>query len=28
VPNVPLAVGERIKATLERAGAAVELKPA
>ena len=28
VPNVPRAVGERIKAALERAGATVELKPA
>jgi len=28
VPNVPLAVGERIKTALERAGATVELKPA
>ena len=27
-PNVPLDVGERVKASLERAGATVELKPA
>jgi ribosomal protein L7/L12 len=28
VPNVRMDVGERIKARLEKAGAAVELKPA
>jgi ribosomal protein L7/L12 len=28
VPNVPVPAGERIKATLEAAGATVELKPA
>ena len=28
VPNVPSEVGERVKASLEKAGAAVELKPA
>ena len=28
VPNVPFDVGERVKASLERAGAAVDLKPA
>jgi ribosomal protein L7/L12 len=28
VPNVPFDVGERVKASLEKAGAAVELKPA
>ena len=28
VPNVPIDVGERVKASLEKAGAAVELKPA
>lgn len=27
-PNVPLEVGERVKARLEKAGATVELKPA
>jgi ribosomal protein L7/L12 len=27
-PNVPLDVGERVKASLEQAGASVELKPA
>jgi ribosomal protein L7/L12 len=27
-PNVPLEVGERVKASLEQAGATVELKPA
>jgi len=27
-PNVPVDVGERVKASLERAGAIVELKPA
>jgi ribosomal protein L7/L12 len=28
VPNAPFDVGERVKASLEKAGAAVELKPA
>ena len=28
VPNVPLEVGERVKARLEKAGATAELKPA
>jgi ribosomal protein L7/L12 len=28
VPNVPIDVGERVKAALESAGATVELKPA
>lgn len=28
VPNIPTEVGERVKASLEKAGATVELKPA